>query len=123
MSNLAQYRVSIGLFSLGLLWAVSAVVGEGDKPGPLDSATKSIVHRLNSVDHGEERRSHSPFDLAVSETSAPPPEASGEASAEPAAPGSAAIDGSVDRAAPQAQAEPGAAEPQLAPPDAALIHK
>lgn len=68
MNNLAQYRLSMAVFSLGLLWVASEVVGDGDKPGPLDSATKAIVHRLKSARHAEGVRTNSPYDLAVSTT-------------------------------------------------------
>jgi hypothetical protein len=67
MSNLSQYRLSIVFFSLGLLWVVSEVVGDGDQPGMLDKATKSVAHRLNNAGDKTSEPDNGPL-LAVSQT-------------------------------------------------------
>lgn len=118
MSNLAQYRLWIGFFSFGLLWAASEVVGDSDKPGPLAAATKTMVHRLKSHDDGTAVRTDDDYDLAVSETDFSDREAS---SHNAFAPDAAASEGAADLASSPAQAEPEAAA--VAPPDVGVIHK
>ncbi len=77
MSNLSQYKLSLAVFSLGLLWVVSEVVGDGTKPGPLDTAAHSIAGRLAARHHETAQASSTPYELAVSQAepaeAAPPP--------------------------------------------------
>jgi hypothetical protein len=128
MSNLSQYRMSLGIFSLGLLWVVSEVVGDGEKPAPLDTATRSVVHRLASAgDNGGDPGDPS-YQLAVSqaedaEQGADPGEGAAQPPTRSASP--FALDaptGEEDGVlASGAGTEP---EPERqAPPDVGLIHK
>lgn len=127
MSNLSQYRMALGIFSLGLLWVVSEVVGGGEKPAPLDTATKSVVHRLASTGDKDGDPADPSYQLAVSQAG----EESGwrEGAAQPPARSASPFaldapttegDGVLEAAA-EAQAEP---EPDgQAAPDVGLIHK
>jgi hypothetical protein len=118
MSNLSQYRMSIALFSLGLLWVASEVVGDGDKPGPLDTATKSIVHRLKSADHGKVGQAPAPYELAVTEVDVADREP-GPWDTAAASPGGLA----TDEAEPPAQAESETPDPSPGAPDVGIVHK
>jgi hypothetical protein len=125
MSNLSQYRMALGIFSLGLLWVVSEVVGSGEKPAPLDTATKSVVHRLASAgDKGGDPADPS-YQLAVSQAG----EESGwrEGAAQPPARSASpfALDAPSDEEDGALTPESGAGpEPERqAPPDVRLIHK
>jgi hypothetical protein len=127
MSNLSQYRMSLGIFSLGLLWVVSEVVGDGEKPAPLDTATKSVVHRLASSGDDGGDPANAPYQLAVSqaedgELGANPREAAAQPPARPASP--FALDAPTTEGDPVLASEVGAeSEPdRQAPPDVGLIH-
>jgi hypothetical protein len=127
MSNLSQYRTSLAIFSLGLLWVVSEVVGSGDKPAPLDTATNSIVHRLAKSGDEASDTSSAPYELAVSQADSPAPDANPRAdgarpparSLSPFALDAAAGDSDDETGASAAASE---AEARL-PPDVGLIHK
>jgi hypothetical protein len=67
MIKLSQYRTMLGFFAIGLLWLVSEVIGDETKPGPLDSATKSMVHRLHEPASGGSDEAGTDYELAVSE--------------------------------------------------------
>jgi hypothetical protein len=114
MSNLSQYRLSIGLFSLGLLWVVSEVVGDGDQPGMLDKTTTSIVHRLDAQDKTSEPDS-GPV-LAVSQ-------AYTEESSEDSARSTLAEEGAADGAESAATVESSDSGQALPPPDVGTIHQ
>jgi hypothetical protein len=123
MSNLSQYRVSIGVFSLGLLWVVSEVVGDGQQPGALDNATTTIVHRLDAA--GDQQDETQPrYALAASETdSAADPEewdqpARGSQARHAASPWAITQDDGEAQSA-----EPEAGDSELPPPDVGMIHK
>jgi hypothetical protein len=121
MSNLAQYRLSLGLFSIGLLWLVSEGVGEDRKPGPLDSATKSIAHRLQASHGAATDQTDANYELAVSEAVPAAPEQSAPPrSAWAISPGGASEDtGLADDGAAPADVEAGAPLPA----DVGIIHK
>lgn len=68
MGNLAQYRLAVVLFALGLLFVVSQVVGDGENPGAIDVAAKSIAKRLNSSPPSE-TTSDEPYEVAVTQSS------------------------------------------------------
>lgn len=114
MSHLGQYRLSIAVFSLGLLCVVSQVVGDGDNPGLLDTTTKSIVHRLDSANTGSHADAGAPVELAVSDAKSNP---WGYAS-EQAAPDSAGASDPVE-----IDPSPPARMQDLPPPDPSMIHK
>lgn len=68
MGNLSLYRVSIGLFAIGLLLVVSEAFGSGDKPGAIDFATRAIVNRLNAPPPaGDADAGAGHYELAVSQ--------------------------------------------------------
>nr|WP_166176946.1 hypothetical protein [Altererythrobacter segetis] len=121
MSSLSQYRTSLAIFSLGLLWMVSEVVGDGEKPAPLDTATRSIVHRLKSADEKSGGQSDGDYELAVATSGA----GSGGATEFAGAPGGSLVShpasavGTTQPASPQ----PDAVEEQPPGPDVGLIHK
>lgn len=125
MSNLSQYRLTLAVFSLGLLWGVSEVVGDGERPAPLDSATKSIVHRLNAADDGNGGQSDMRYELAVTSTD----DGNGEtrqfagAHSSPFASDPATAGDAGGLASPSAQSDPEAAQPPPPGPDVGLIHK
>jgi hypothetical protein len=116
MSNLSQYRTSLAIFSLGLLWVVSEVVGDGQEPAPLDTATKSIVHRLAKSGDKAGETSSAPYELAVSQADDAPADANSRDgassspahSANPFALDGAGDDGDDISAAPQAEPAPAA---------------
>jgi len=117
MSNLAQYRFSIILFSVGLLFVVSEVVGDGDKPGALDVATKSVAHRLNSGGANDAAEGGASDELAVTETVEDP--SSPSAGSPRAGPWAAVTNAVSPRPEPEADEDDEAAPG----PDASMIHK
>lgn len=124
MSNLAQYRAVIVLFSLGLLFVVSQVVGDGKTPGVLDTVAQSAVHRLQS--HGDQGADSSTanYELAVSEEYPDEAEPGDEAeSADSSAPAAehASNAWALDSGSGQAEPEPAAEEAPA--PAVVIIHK
>jgi len=127
MSNLSQYRMSLAIFSLGLLWVVSEVVGDGEKPAPLDTATKSIVHRLARSGDQAGDESGAPYELAVSQADdAEESNPHDDAAVPPARPASPfALDAAGDG---DGDGDPVAPKPETGSetrpgPDVGLIHK
>jgi hypothetical protein len=130
MSNLSSYRLSIVVFSLGLLWAVSEMVGDGERPGLLDHATKSLVHRLDAKDEGNGESSETVArsesqPLAESRQSSPRPPLVARAEAQETASSSSSIEtGAADETtSSQGEEGVGTTEGALPPPDVGLIHK
>lgn len=124
MSNLSQYKVSLAIFSLGLLWVVSEVVGDGTQPGPLDTATHSIAGRLAARHHEAAQSSSTPYELAVSQAepaeAAPPPE---PFAAEPSNPWAADASSPEDAKAPASQDQAEVEEQEASAPTDTVIHK
>ena len=127
MIKLSQYRTLLGFFAIGLLWLVSEVVGEKSKPGPLDSAAKSMVHRLHGPGSGGTDEAGTNYELAVSkaiprETTAPHRSAWAIEPDSPAA-SSAETASGVQPASPVRLVDAEAGEPQAEQPDVGVIHK
>jgi hypothetical protein len=112
MSNLAQYRFSIVMFSLGLLFVVSEVVGDGEKPGALDVATTSVVHRLKSGGADAADQEEASYELAVTDRV-------GDASGDTAAPHLAVTNALP--APPESEAD--GTEESSSGPDPSMVHK
>jgi hypothetical protein len=111
MGNLARYRLFAGLFAAIILLGVSNLVGDGDRPGTIDVATKLIVTRLNSNSASQSAAAPTP-QIAVSQTET----AHKWWAASPGSPTDVADSPDVDE-------QPDAAPPDLPPPDDSMIHK
>ena|SRR6478735_11663550 len=129
MSNLSQYRTSLGIFAIGLLWLVSEVVGEDGKPGPLTSATKSIAHRSQSPKNASTDDPEAGYELAVSKAIPSDPGANAprrspwEVRPDDAAAELGERDSAAEPVAPVRLVKSDAIEPQPADPDVGVIHK
>jgi len=53
MSTLSQFRNVVAIFALGTIWLSTEMVGEENKPGAIDSATRTAVDQLHSTDKNE----------------------------------------------------------------------
>lgn len=124
MSNLSRYKFSLAIFSLGLLWVVSEVVGDGTKPGPLDTATHSIAGRLASRHQEPAQASATPYELAVSQ-SEPAEEAPArdESAGERSNPWAADAPAPADARPPMSPDDTEADEPQSSAAADIVIHK
>lgn len=127
MSSQAQFRWYVGLFGLGLLWVVSEVVGDGEKPGPLENASKSIAHRVAAQAGENSPEGGHPYELAVTQAAASDeaegPAEPNEGDVNPVAPEPGAASNPWAIGASSTATQPAADEPADAGPDVGVIHK